>query len=113
MPNRDSFQLGHFDGSFVYLLTGRLDGDTLRGIFHAGLRTRTPFTAVRSTGARHLRSPTEMTAADTTEPFRFAFPGLDGRTVSNTDPRFRGKVGAARRVRHVVPHLSRSRADAG
>jgi thiol-disulfide isomerase/thioredoxin len=88
----DSFQLGHFDGSFVYLLTGRLDGDTLRGVFHAGLRTETPFTAVRSTGAPHLRSPTEMTAADTTEPFRFAFPGLDGRIVSNTDQRFNGKV---------------------
>ncbi|MCI0372789.1 MAG: hypothetical protein L0214_15760, partial [candidate division NC10 bacterium] len=38
----DSFTLAHFDGSFVYLLTGRLTGDTLRGVFHAGLRTQTP-----------------------------------------------------------------------
>ena len=66
--------MAHFDGSFVYLLTGKLDGDTLRGIFHAGLRTQTPWKAVRSTGAPHLKSPTEMTPADTTEPFRFDFP---------------------------------------
>ena len=46
----DSFALAHFDGSFVYLLTGALHGDTLRGVFHAGLRTQTPWIAVRSTG---------------------------------------------------------------
>ena len=88
----NSFRLAHFDGSFVYLLTGRLDGDTLRGVFHAGLSTQTPFTAVRTTGTPHLRDPTEMTSADTTAPFRFSFPGLDGRPVSSDDPRFRGKV---------------------
>lgn len=84
--------LGHFDGSFVYLLTGRLTGDTLRGIFHAGLRSQTPFWAVRSRGGGHLTPPTEVTKADTTEPFRFAFPGLDGHLVTNEDPRFKGKV---------------------
>jgi thiol-disulfide isomerase/thioredoxin len=29
---------------------------------------------------------------DPTEPLRFSFPDLDGRVVSNTDPRFAGKV---------------------
>lgn len=88
----DSFSLSHFDGSFVYMLTGRLTGDTLKGTFHAGLRTQTHWVAVRSTGAPHLRAATEITRADTTAPFRFSFPDLDGRVVSNTDPRFRGKV---------------------
>jgi thiol-disulfide isomerase/thioredoxin len=88
----DSFALAHFDGSFVYLLTGRLRGDTLRGVFHAGLRSETPWTAVRSTGAPHLKSPTEITKADTSEPFRFAFPDLTGRKVTEHDARFRGKV---------------------
>ena len=88
----DSFALAHFDGSFVYLLSGALHGDTLRGVFHAGLRTQIPWIAVRSTGASHLKSPTEITSADTTTPFRFAFPDLDGRMVSERDPRFRGKV---------------------
>ena len=88
----DSFAIGYFDGSFVYLITGKLHGDTLRGIFHAGLRTQTPWQAVRSTGAPHLKSPTEITSADTTAPFRFRFPDLQGRLVGNDDPRFKGKV---------------------
>jgi thiol-disulfide isomerase/thioredoxin len=91
-PTSDGVALAHFDGSYVYLLTAALDGDTLRGIFHAGLRTQTPFTAVRSTGRPHLRAPTEMTRADTTAPFTFAFPDLEGRMVTSADPRFEGKV---------------------
>jgi len=93
----DSFSLTHFDGSYVYMLTGALGGggdapDTLRGLFHAGLRTQTPFIAVRSTGAPHLKAVTENTQADTTEPFHFAFPDLEGRLVTERDPRFKGKV---------------------
>lgn len=88
----DSTAFSHFDGTFVYMFTARLEGDTLRGTFHAGLRTQTPFTAVRSTGRGHLRPPTEVTRADTTEPFRFAFPDLAGRLVTQDDPRFRDKV---------------------
>jgi thiol-disulfide isomerase/thioredoxin len=89
---RDSFSIAHFDGSFVYLLTGRLTGDTLRGVFHAGLRAQTPFVATRSSGRPHLTPPTEVTRADNREPFQFAFPDLDGRTVSSTDAPFSGKV---------------------
>jgi thiol-disulfide isomerase/thioredoxin len=88
----DSFALSHFDGSFVYLLAGARHGDTLRGVFHAGLRTQTPWIAVRSTGAPHLKRPTEITGADTTSPFRLAFPDLNGRMVTERDARFRGKV---------------------
>jgi thiol-disulfide isomerase/thioredoxin len=97
MAEGDSFAIAHFDGSYVYLLTGALGGgdgapDTLRGIFHAGLRTQTTWLAVRSTGKPHLKAITENTQADTTAPFRFAFPDLEGRLVTERDPRFRGKV---------------------
>jgi len=88
----DSFAMAHFDGSFVYMLTGRLDGDTLRGVFHAGLRTQTPFVAVRSTGRPHLTPPTAVVRADTTGPFTFAFPSVTGGLVTSDDARFRGKV---------------------
>lgn len=88
----DSFFLSHFDGSFVYLVSGVQRGDTLRGIFNAGLRSQTPFEAVRNTGAPYLKTPTEITGADTTAPFRFSGRGLDGRAVTQDDPRFRGKV---------------------
>ncbi len=86
------FSIGHFDGSFVYLMTGVVEGDSLRGTFHAGLRSQTPFTAGRATGAPHLKPPTEVTRADTTAPFQFAFPDLKGQMVTNEDPRFRGKI---------------------
>jgi thiol-disulfide isomerase/thioredoxin len=33
-----------------------------------------------------------VTRADTAGPFQFAFPDLDGRLVTNDDPRFLGKV---------------------
>jgi thiol-disulfide isomerase/thioredoxin len=88
----DSFAIGLFDGSFVYLLTGKLAGDTLHGVFHAGLRTQTPWTAVRSTGAPRLNSPTEVSRADTAQPLQFAFPDLEGRLVRSDDPRFKDKV---------------------
>jgi thiol-disulfide isomerase/thioredoxin len=88
----DSIDMAHFDGSFVYRLTGRLVGDTLSGMFHAGLRSQTPFVAVRSRGRPHLTPPEDVVRADTTRPFRFAFPSVDGRMVTNDDPQFRGKI---------------------
>jgi thiol-disulfide isomerase/thioredoxin len=88
----DSLFVSRFDGVSVYVLAGRLTGDTLRGVFHAGLRTQTPFVAVRSDGAPHLAAPTALTSADTTTPFHFGFPDLEGRLVTQDDPRFRGKV---------------------
>jgi thiol-disulfide isomerase/thioredoxin len=88
----DSLAIAHFDGSFVYLLTGRLAGDTLRGTFHAGLRTQTAFVATRSSGRPHLTPPVAVTRADTSARFAFAFRDLEGRPVTSEDPRFRGKV---------------------
>ncbi len=89
---RDSFALSRFDGSFVYLLAGRLVGDTLRGTFHAGLKAQTPFEAVRALGPSPLKPPADVTRADTTAPFRFAFRDVDGALVQSDDPQFRGKV---------------------
>jgi len=88
----DSFSVARFDGVSVYVLAGRLDGDTLRGVFHAGLRTQTPFVAVRSSGAPHLAAPTSLTSADTLNPFRFGFPDLAGHRITQDDPRLKGKV---------------------
>lgn len=89
----DSIVMSHFDGSFVYHVTARRDGDSLLvGTFHAGLRSQTPFTARPSRGDGHLPDPATLTTADTAAPFRFAFRDLDGRLVTQDDARFRGKV---------------------
>jgi thiol-disulfide isomerase/thioredoxin len=57
-----------------------------------------PLTAVRAEQAKakglpEPSDPTRFTSvSDPTEPFRFSFPDLNGKMVSNTDPRFAGKV---------------------
>ena len=81
--------------------------------FTPALRTQTPWIAVRSTGAPHLKAPTEITTRGHHGPFRFAFPDLDGRDGDGADPRFRGKVRAGGHLRELVPDLPRRRAGAG
>ena len=47
----------------------------------------------RAKGLPEPSDPSRFTSVkDPTEPFRFSFPDLTGSIVSNTDPRFRGKV---------------------
>src|SRR5437773_315241 len=47
----------------------------------------------RAKGLPEPSDPSRFTSVkDPTEPFRFGFPDLTGRLVSNTDPKFRGKV---------------------
>jgi thiol-disulfide isomerase/thioredoxin len=89
------FVLSHFDGARAHLLqiTPAADG-TLAILQDA----RTSMTAYRPAAARAkgLPEPTDpdlhTTMKDPAEPFRFSFPDLSGRMVSNTDPRFQGKV---------------------
>ncbi len=78
----------------------RIDGDTgaVTGTYRDG-----KFVLSHFSGARPLRLEVTPAADGTlavvqnkdnppTEPFRFSFPDLDGKIVSNTDPRFAGKV---------------------
>jgi len=88
----DTLTLSRFDGAFVYHLTARAEGDSLVGVFHAGLQAQTPFVARRSTGRPHIADPETLTKADTAAPFRFAFRDTDGRLVTQDDPQFKGKV---------------------
>ena len=89
------FILSHFDGARAHLLqiTPAPDG-TLDILQDAN----TKMTAYRPADARAkgLPEPTDpdlhTTVKDPNEPFRFGFPDLKGRMVSNTDTRFRGKV---------------------
>lgn len=91
----DKFVLSHFDGARAHLLqiTPAADG-TLDILQDA----KTKLTAYRPADARAkgLPEPTDAdahtTMKDAREPFRFSFPDLNGRVVSNADARFRGKV---------------------
>ncbi|PYQ99830.1 MAG: hypothetical protein DMF95_33650 [Acidobacteria bacterium] len=89
------FVLSHFSGArpLRLELTPGADG-TLAVVQNKD----NPFTAVRmeEAKAKGLPAPSDpsrfTSVKDPTEPFRFSFPGLDGKLVSNTDPRFQGKV---------------------
>ncbi len=92
------FTLSHFSGARPALLViapqtdGTLAVD-LKGQHHEG-----SLTAVRPEQARarglDLPADADLHTAvkDPTKPFNFSFPDLDGKIVSNTDERFRGKV---------------------
>jgi thiol-disulfide isomerase/thioredoxin len=89
------FVLGHFSGARPLRLEviPQADGSLL-------LRQngQPELAAVRENAPRaaEIGRPTDPEAhtsvKDTQEPFRFSFPDLQGRLVSNTDPKFRGKV---------------------
>ena len=89
------FVLSHFDGARASLMEVTLSKDGTLDILENG---KTHMTAVRPTEARakNLPPPADFnlhtTVKDANEPFRFSFPDLNGRMVSNTDTRFRGKV---------------------
>jgi thiol-disulfide isomerase/thioredoxin len=89
------FVLSHFSGARPLLveLTPAADG-TLSVVQNR----ENPLVAVRMEQARakglpEPSDPSRFTSVkDPTEPLRFSFPDLNGRIVSNTDPKFRGKV---------------------
>jgi thiol-disulfide isomerase/thioredoxin len=89
------FVLSHFSGARPLRLevTPQADG-TLAVVQNKD----NPLTALRSEVARakglpEPSDPSRFTSVkDPTEPLRFSFPDLNGKIVSNTDDRFRGKV---------------------
>jgi thiol-disulfide isomerase/thioredoxin len=92
------FVLSHFSGARPALLvvTPKDDGTLaveLSGQHHEGTATAVRPDVARTKG---LDLPTDADqhtgVQDPTKPFTFSFPDLNGKIVSNTDERFRGKV---------------------
>ncbi len=87
--------LSHFAGQGPLLFEAKLNAD---GTLAIALNRGGNYIAVRKSEARakgvpNPPDPTRYTSVkDPTVPFRFSFPGLDGKIVSNTDPQFKGKV---------------------
>jgi thiol-disulfide isomerase/thioredoxin len=87
--------LSHFAGQGPLLFEAKLNADRTLAI---GLNRGANYIAVRKSEARAKGvpdppDPTRYTSVkDPTVAFRFSFPGLDGKIVSNTDPQFKGKV---------------------
>ena len=89
------FVLSHFSGARPNLLVVTPAADGTLKILQNG---HTALVALRPTSARAqgLSEPTDpfrhTSVKDASAPLDFAFPDLDGRTVSLADGRFRGKV---------------------
>jgi thiol-disulfide isomerase/thioredoxin len=89
------FVLSHFSGARPLRLELTPGSD---GTMSVVQNKDNPFTAFRADQARakglpQPSDPSRFTSVkDPTEPFQFSFPALDGRLVSNTDDKFRGKV---------------------
>jgi thiol-disulfide isomerase/thioredoxin len=92
------FVLSHFSGSRPALLILKPASDGTMDVSLSGLHGFSEMKAVRPAEARAkgLPEPTDAdlhtTVKDPKAPFAFSFPDLNGHVVSNTDPRFLGKV---------------------
>jgi thiol-disulfide isomerase/thioredoxin len=92
------FVLSHFSGSRPALLVLKPASDGTMDVSLSGLHGSSEMKAVRPAEARAngLPAPTDAdlhtTVKDPNAPFAFRFPDLNGKVVSNTDARFRGKV---------------------
>ena len=90
-----AFVLSHFSGARPLLLEVTPAAD---GSLKIVQNKRTELVGVRaeSETAKTFGAPTDPAlhtrVKDRAQPLRFRFPGLDGRVVANTDPRFAGKV---------------------
>lgn len=92
------FVLGNFDGARPTLMIVKPTSDATLDVRLSGLRGFMDLKAVRpdEAVAKGLPQPADPDAhtsiKDPTKPFSFSFPDLNGKIVSNTDARFRGKV---------------------
>jgi len=92
------FVLSHFSGGRPSLMVITPAADGTLAIDMTDLHGTSQLTATRPDVARAkgLAAPTDpdrhTSVKDATEPFRFSFPDLNGKIVSNTDARFQGKV---------------------
>jgi thiol-disulfide isomerase/thioredoxin len=89
------FVLSHFSGARPSVFEVSLLADGSLSILQDG---KTKLTAIRSTEAmaKGIPEPTDpskhTSVKDPTKPFSFAFDDLQGKPVTNDDPRFQGKV---------------------
>ncbi|MGD0963553.1 MAG: TlpA disulfide reductase family protein [Candidatus Acidiferrales bacterium] len=96
--NDGEFKLSHFSGERPYLVdvTPQSDGTiSLTVSDRTGARDLTGYrpAAARAKGLPEPTDPTQHTKVkDPSKPFEFSFRDVEGNLISNTDPRFRGKV---------------------
>ena len=85
--------LSTFDGAHAFLYRAALGADgTLAGDFWVGTAHHEHWSGRRDANAALPDAYSLTRMRQGTKRFDFAFPDLDGKTVSSADPQFRGKV---------------------
>lgn len=89
----DKLKLSTFDGSHAFLFTATPANDsTLQGQFYSGLSGHETWTAKRDANAKLADADSLTFLKDGYDALSFTFPNLQGKQVSLSDPRYKGKV---------------------
>lgn len=90
----DRLYLSCFDGGLVYLFTARSAGDSLltEGEFYSGASGRKTWTARRDPDAKLPDAYSLTFLQEGYDQLEFSYPDLQGRPVSLSDDKYRGKV---------------------
>jgi len=89
----ERLNLSCFDGAHAFLFDGLVKNDSITsGMFYSGNHYKEPWVAVRNENYE-LTDPTTLTyLKEGYDKIEFSFPDLNGKTVSLTDDRFKGKA---------------------
>lgn len=89
----DELQLSTFAGGLAYLYKLKVGADgALAGDYWQGLASHEKVAAHRNDAATLDGAGKQTTLRDSAQAFAFTFPDVDGKPVSLSDERFRGKV---------------------
>ncbi|OKL40222.1 peroxiredoxin family protein [Pontibacter flavimaris] len=89
----DELKLSTFDGNHAYLFTAKPASDsTLTGHFYAGLKGYESWTAKRNPDAKLAGADTLTFLKPGHDTLSFTLPNLEGRQVSLSDDKYKGKV---------------------
>ncbi|GHA54746.1 peroxiredoxin family protein [Pontibacter akesuensis] len=89
----NELKLSTFDGNHAYLFTSKPNGDsTLTGDFYSGMKGYESWTAKRNPNAQLASADTLTYLNPGFETLSFTFPNLEGKNVSLSDEKYKGKV---------------------
>lgn len=86
------FSLSAFDGSHAFLFKGKLQNDTINGIFYSGIHYKENFIAIRDE-KYELPDAEKLTyLKDGFSKISFSFPDLEGNIISLEDKKYKDKI---------------------
>lgn len=91
--NGEQLKLSTFDGNHAYLFTAvPATNETLQGEFYSGMSGFETWTARRNEEARLTNADSLTFLKPSYDRLSFTFPDLNGKKVSLSDPKYKGKV---------------------